>query len=174
MKIVGVIVGVVVFIGILPLLIGLFIPSERTYTKEFVFDSSVEKVWNIVTDLKGQERWRSDVKVIKIISNENGNEVWIEIPQKGPSIKFRTVEKIENKSWTMEIIDNPSFTGKWVGTFEAVDKNTTKVVFTESPLITNPYMRTLSLIFVNMDKTMELYLENLEIALGGEQDEKTK
>ena len=56
----------------------------------------------------------------------------------------------------------------------SVDKNTTKVVFTENPLITNPYMRTLSLIFVNMDKTMELYLENLEKGLDGEQDEKTK
>ncbi len=166
MKIIAIVLGIVVFIGILPFIIGIFIPSQRIYTKQFIFNSPVEKVWGIVTDLKGQERWRNDVKEIKVISNENSKEVWIEVPRRGPSIKFRTVEKIENKQWTMEIIDNPSFTGKWVGTFEALDENRTKVVFTEIPLVNNPYMRTLSLLFVDMNKTMELYLKNLANELG--------
>ena len=172
MKILLIAVGVIVLIALLPLIIGLFLPSEKSYTKTFTFNAPVDKVWNTVTDLKGQVKWRSDVKEIQIISGTKDGEVWVEQPMKGPSIKFRTKEKIENQLWVMEIIDNPTFSGKWVGTFEALGDNRTKVVFTESPTIPNPYFRTFSLLFVDMNKTMELYLENLERELGEEYDKK--
>lgn len=166
MKILLVTIGIIVFVALLPLIIGLFLPSEKSYTKTFTFNAPVDKVWNIVTDLKGQEKWRSDVKDIQIISNTKDSEIWIEQPKNGPSIKFQTKEKIENQLWVMEIIDNPTFSGKWVGTFEALGENRTKVVFTESPTIPNPYFRTFSLLFVDMDKTLDLYLENLARELG--------
>lgn len=44
----------------------------------------------------------------------------------------------------------------------------TKVAFAEIPKIQNLYFGTFSLLFVNIDKTMDLFLENLARELGEE------
>ncbi len=42
----------------------------------------------------------------------------------------------------------------------------TIVKFIEKPSIANPFMRVFAHLFIDMDKAMELYLENLGNALG--------
>ncbi len=143
---------------------GLSLPQEKTYTKEFTFRSPVENVWNIVNDLPGQVKWRTDVKEIKIISNSP--EVWIEYPKQGPEIKFRTKTKEKGKLWEMEIIENPSLSGNWIGTFDPTADGGTIVKFIEKPSIINPFMRVFAHLIIDMDNAMELYLENLANALG--------
>jgi len=67
------------------LIIGMFLPNERTFTKTAVLNSHVTKVFNLVTDFKNQTTWRSDVKEI-IVVNEN---TWTEVPKKGTAITFK-------------------------------------------------------------------------------------
>lgn len=70
-------ISVVAIIAIV-LIIGLFLPKERTFTKTAVLNSDVTKVFNIVTDFKNQTTWRSDVKEIIVIDNNT----WTEVPKK--------------------------------------------------------------------------------------------
>lgn len=142
-------------------IVGLFLPKERTYTKTGVLNSEVTKVFNLVTDFKNQAIWRNDVKEI-IIIDEN---TWTEVPKKGTPITFRVKRKIENQLFEIEIIEPKNFNGYWIGTFEETE-NGTKVVFKEVAIIENPFFRVLSLIFVDLDKTMELYMNHLKTKLG--------
>ncbi len=143
---------------------GLNLPQEKAYTKKYKFRSPVEKVWDIVNDIQGQVKWRTDIREIKIISNSP--EVWVEYPKQGPEIKFRTKTKVKGKLWEMEIIDSPSLTGNWIGLFESTAAGETIVEFTEKPSIANPFMRVIAHLFIDIDKAMVLYLENLAKALG--------
>lgn len=164
MKYILLIIG---FIGVgLTLLFiwGMSLPEEKTYTKKFIFKSPVETVWNTMNDLQGQVKWRTDIKDIKIISNSP--EVWIEYPKQGPEIKFKTKSKEKFKLWEMEIIENPSLSGNWVGSFESTNEGGTSVTFVEKPFISNAFMRVFAHLFIDMDKSMELYLKNLQNALG--------
>ena len=74
------------------LIIGLFLPKERTFTKTAVLNSDVTKVFNLVTDFKNQTTWRNDVKEI-IGIDEN---TWTEVPKKGTAITFKVKQKIVN------------------------------------------------------------------------------
>ena len=150
-------VFVVALIAIV-LIIGLFLPKERTFTKTAVLNSDVTKVFNLVSDFKNQTTWRNDVKEI-IGIDEN---TWTEVPQKGTAITFKVKQKIENEIFEIEIIEPKNFNGYWVGTFKQTKENQTAIEFKEVVTISNPFFRTISYFFVDLDKTMDLYLQNLK------------
>ena len=140
------------------LIIGLFLPKERTFTKTAVLNSDVTKVFNIVTDFKNQTTWRNDVKEIIVIDNNT----WTEVPKKGTAITFKVKQKVENEIFEIEIIEPENFSGYWVGTFKQTKPNETAIEFKEVVTISNPFFRTISYVFVDLDKTMDLYLQNLK------------
>lgn len=154
-------ISVVAIIAIV-LIIGLFLPKERTFTKTAVLISDVTKVFNIVTDFKNQTTWRNDVKEIIVIDNNT----WTEVPKKGTAITFKIKQKVENEIFEIEIIEPNNFNGYWVGTFKQTKPNETAMEFKEVVTISNPFFRVLSYLFVDLDKTMELYLQNLKQKLG--------
>jgi len=141
--------------------IGLILPKQREFVKTAEFKSSPQKVFQLVTDFQSQKNWRSDVQEIKVIDQNT----WTEIPQKGMPITFKTKKKVENQIFEIEIIEPKNFNGYWIGTFEPTSKGT-KVVFKEVILIENPFYRVLSSMFVDLDKTMEIYMSNLKTKLG--------
>ncbi|WP_375582802.1 hypothetical protein [Cyclobacterium xiamenense] len=144
------------------LIIGLFLPKERTFTKTAVLNSDVSKVFNLVTDFKNQTTWRNDVKEI-IVIDEN---TWTEVPKKGTAITFKVKQKVENEIFEIEIIEPNNFNGYWVGTFKQTKENQTAIEFKEVVIVSNPFFRTISYVFVDLDKTMDLYLQNLKQKLG--------
>ena len=154
-------ISIVAIIAIV-LIIGLFLPKERTFTKTAVLNSDVNKVFNIVTDFKNQTTWRNDVKEIIVIDNNT----WTEVPQKGTVITFKVKQKVENEIFEIEIIEPKNFNGYWVGTFKTTKVNGTAIEFKEVITISNPFLRTLSFLFVDLNKTMDLYLQNLKQKLG--------
>ena len=154
-------VSIVAIIAIV-LIIGLFLPKERIFTKTAVLNSDVTEVFNIVTDFKNQTSWRNDVKEIIVIDQNT----WTEVPKKGTAITFKVKQKIENELFEIEIIEPKNFNGYWVGTFKQTKKNQTAIEFKEVITISNPFYRTLSYLFVDLDKTMDLYLQNVKQKLG--------
>jgi hypothetical protein len=154
-------VSVVAIIAIV-LIIGLFLPKERTFTKTAVLNSDVTKVFNLVTDFKNQTTWRNDVKEI-IVIDEN---TWTEVPKKGTAITFKVKQKVENEIFEIEIIEPKNFNGYWIGTFKQTKENQTAIEFKEVVIVSNPFFRTISYLFVDLDKTMDLYLQNLKQKLG--------
>jgi hypothetical protein len=141
--------------------IGLLLPKQRAYLKTADLKSSPESVFQIVTDFENQTLWRNDVQEIKVIDQNT----WTEVPKKGTPITFKTKRKIQNQLFEIEIIEPRSFNGYWVGTFEQTPTGT-KVLFKEVIVIENPLSRVFSAVFVDLDKTMEVYMNNLRTKLG--------
>lgn len=156
-----VLVSVVAIIAII-LIIGLFLPKERTFTKTAVLNSDVTKVFNLVTDFKNQTTWRNDVQEI-IVIDEN---TWTEVPKKGTAITFRVKQKVQDQIFEIEIIEPKNFNGYWVGTFQQTNGNQTAIEFKEVVTLSNPFFRTLSYALVDLDETMGLYIQNLKQKLG--------
>lgn len=154
-------ISIVAIIAIL-FIVGLLIPKQRTFTKTAVLNSNVTKVFNLVTDFKNQTTWRNDVKEIIVIDDNT----WTEVPQKGTAITFKVKRKIENEIFEIEIIEPKNFNGYWVGTFNQKTLNETAIEFKEVVTISNPFFRTLSYLFIDLDKTMDLYIQNLIQKLG--------
>lgn len=142
-------------------MIGLFLPKQREFVKQATLKSPPEKVFQVVTDVENQASWRNDVQKITIIDKNT----WTEVPKEGTPITFKIKRKIENQLFEIEIIDPKSFNGYWVGTFEKAGTGT-NVVFKEVVTIENPFFRIVSSLFIDLDKTMEVYLSNVKTKLG--------
>ena len=140
---------------------GLLLPKQREFVKQAELNSSPEIVFQVVTNFANQASWRDDVQEINVIDGKT----WTEVPKKGTPITFRIKRKVENQLFEMEIIEPKSFNGYWIGTFEETE-NGTKVIFKEVVIIENPFFRVFSSIFVDLDKTMDLYMYNLKTKLG--------
>ncbi|HEX8574686.1 MAG TPA: SRPBCC family protein [Flavobacterium sp.] len=141
---------------------GLFLPKERTFTKKAELKADISSVFNLVTDFKNQALWRNDVKKIIVIDDNT----WKEIPQKGTAITFKVKRKKENEIFEIEIIEPKNFEGYWIGTFKPTKSNGTSIVFKEVIVVANPFSRIISYLFVDLDKTMEVYLKNVKQKLG--------
>ncbi|MCZ8023599.1 MAG: hypothetical protein O9294_17680 [Cytophagales bacterium] len=137
---------------------GLFTPKERTFAKTALLNSDVSDVFYLVTDFKNQTNWRNDVKEVIVIDNIT----WTEVPKKGTPITFKVKQKVANEIFEIEIIEPKNFNGYWVGTFKQTKPNETAIEFKEVVTISNPFFRTISYLFVDLDKTMDLYLQNLK------------
>jgi hypothetical protein len=146
---------------LLVFVVGLLLPKQREFVKEADIKSSPESVFQLVSDVERQVYWRNDLREIKVIDQDT----WTEIPKRGTPITFRIRQKIENKLFHIEIIEPKKFNGFWVGAFEKSPVGT-KVVFKEVIIMENPFLRVLSSIFFDLDKSMEAYMNNLKIKLG--------
>ena len=141
--------------------LGLLLPKQREFVKTANLKNPPEEVFQIIAGFKKQASWRSDVQEIKVIDQH----IWTEVPKNGTSITFRIKRKVKNQLFEIEIIEPKSFNGYWVGTFERIPTGT-KIVFREVVIIENPFFRVISSIFIDLDKTMELYMANLKTKLG--------
>ena len=155
---------VLLIIAVLPLVIGLFLPNERIFIKTATFKSSPQQIWDVITDIKGQEQWRSDIKAIEILTSKKGAEKWTEIPKKGRPITFQVKTYQPPNRFDIEIVES-SFSGYWEGRIEESNGGS-KIEFREILIIKNPYFKTLSYLFFDLNKTMDLYLSNLKTKLG--------
>lgn len=154
-----------IVIGILALILiifvlGIALPKQRTFEKMHTFHAPVERVFQVVTDLEGQVAWRSDVKEIQVKSAGYGKEIWVEVPKNQPPIYFRSTAKIQNEHYEMEI-EGQGFKGHWVGIFEKVNDSTTQVTFSETATVENPFFRVFAYLFVDLGKTIDLYISDL-------------
>ena len=137
-----VIIIILILLVVLPLFIGFLLPSERVFLKTAEFKSSPQEIWNIITDIKGQESWRNDIQSIHMIYNEKGAEKWTEIPKKGQAITFQVKTYQPPHRFDIEIVESP-FSGYWEGRIKE-ENGVTSVEFKEVIIVKNPFFKIIS------------------------------
>jgi hypothetical protein len=161
--------GILIFLGTSLYFYGNSLPEERFLTKTYHFKSSNEKIWDAVRNIEKQTSWRTDLTEVKILSANP--ETWQEKTSSGNEMVFTTIELQEKSLWKMKIIEPSYLEGNWVGSFQDLEDGC-ETKFRESVRVKNPFYRILSFLFFDMDKTMNLYIQNLSIYLGESFEEK--
>lgn len=153
-----------IFVGLVSLvivifLIGWILPKERVVTCQSQFSVAPEVVYSIVTN---NEDWkyRSNLKELIPVSREGEYEIWDEVTTDGAVIRFTTKEKrpCSHYSFAME---SKMFTGHWIATFAPMSNGGTLFTATEHISIRNPFVKTLSYLFFNIKKLMNVYQDDL-------------
>nr|WP_312291517.1 SRPBCC family protein [Clostridium chromiireducens] len=121
------------------------------------FESSVEKVWDVVTD-NNNCTWRSDLSQIIVSSNNNFSEY----AKNGFKTDFTITLKKPYKQYEFDM-KNKNMNGHWKGVFSQ-NGTGTRIEFTEEVEVKNPIMN----LFVKsyLKKQQEIYIKDLKKALG--------
>lgn len=121
-----------------------------------VFQSDVQRVWEVVTSLENYS-WRSDLSKIEII-NENQ---FVEYTKEGYATVFTVTAKEPYKRWEFDM-ENDNIKGHWTGIFTQRDEGT-EIDFTEDVIAKKVFMKP----FVKMylKKQQALYISDLQKVL---------
>lgn len=158
------IVIILASVFILLFIIGLLLPDERTATSESYYNASPEKVYNVLIN-NADYSFRSDLEEIVIVEENNGIEVWDEIARNGSVIRFKTTRKEPYSLYEFDIVKGNGFTGHWKGELKETSTGGTLFISTETIRMKNPFLKVLSRLFVNMEKFMHTYQNDLRVKL---------
>ena len=138
------------------------LPATVVAKRETVIPAPVDRVFGLVTDVGNQHRWRRDVGQVSLAAD--GSE-WTEHLKRGGSIKFRLVRKSPDSHFEIAYESSIGFSGRWVGTFAALDANSTSIRIEETTTTPGPVGRLLARLFSPPGSHTDLYLEDLKQAV---------
>ena len=133
----------------------------RTSTITAEFTSSIQTVWDVVTDNRHTE-WRSDLARVDV--SDDGN-IFTENTRDGFQTTFTITEKKSCEYYAFDM-QNQNFNGCWTGTFTRTATGGTKIEFTEAVQIHNRVMEWLSYLFMDLGKMQKTYVADLRRKLG--------
>lgn len=122
------------------------------------FGSSVDKVWNIVTN-HTEYAWRSDLS--KSVVQEGGN-AFTEYGKNGFPTEFTVTLKIPHERYEFDM-KNSNLTGHWTGIFTKVNGRT-RVTFVEEVEVKSRVMALFAGTYLK--KQQKKYIADLRKALG--------
>lgn len=121
-----------------------------------VFQSDIQRVWEIVTSLKHYS-WLSDLSKIEILNEGQ----FVEYTKNGYPTTFTITRTEPYKRWEFDM-ENGNMKGHWIGIFTEKDGNT-EVDFTEEvtakKIVMKPFVKSF------LRKQQELYISDLRKAL---------
>lgn len=123
-----------------------------------IFGSSVDKVWNIMTD-NSNYAWRSDLSKIKV---SDGGNSFTEYTKKGEPTEFTVTLKIPHERYEFDM-KNDFMSGHWTGIFAKANGNT-KVTLIEEVEVKNPVKSLFAGMYLK--KQQKNYIADLKRALG--------
>ena len=141
-------------------LTGALLPRIRTKTKQCILNAPVDVVFAIVTN--NQEwHYRSSLDDLEIIRTQGDIEEWEETAN-GVTIRFKTLEKRPHSFYFYSFeMDSKMFAGEWQATFEPMEGGKTLFTATEKIEYKNLFYRLVGYAFMDLNKFMTTYQEEL-------------
>ncbi len=162
MMILYILLGVFVVFILVPLIAGNFFPKEHEVTRELWLPQGNIVVWDLVSHHEMDLLWRSDLRKIEHLDDEQGKPVWKETSRHGNELILRDDERTEGSMLLRTIIRNRNFGGYWLIEVKPGTNNSTSLRVTEKGSIHNPMFRFMFSVFFKKTSTIDQYLDMLK------------
>jgi hypothetical protein len=139
-------------------LIGYWLPMKHAASIQYTFSkNSPEDVWNSIISFKEYSRWRSGLKHLQVIDDNN----WKETNSHGDTIMYHGEIVAQGKRFVSRIVSKElPYGGSWTYNVEAVEGGT-KLRITEDGEVYNPVFRFMARYFFGHDATLKQYVNDL-------------
>ena len=89
----GMLLGALVLVLLLVLLVGMLLPAREQVTRVELFKAPVAEVWEALNNLPGQAQWRTGLKSVQTLDDDEGLR-WVEQPLQGTAVVLRKTKEI--------------------------------------------------------------------------------
>ena len=121
-----------------------------------VFESDIQKVWEVVTSLENYS-WRSDLSKIEVINEKQ----FVEYTKEGYATTFTITAQVSYERWEFDM-ENDNMKGHWTGIF-VQKEGKTEIDFTEDVVAKKIFMKPFVKLFLK--KQQSTYIADLRRAL---------
>lgn len=160
MKIVLIIVGTLVGIGVVVVVVGSVLPKSHVASRMARYHAAPEAIWSTLSDFERYPDWAPEITSVTRLADRDGHPVW---EHAGPKWKMPMAVTAFDppRAMTLEIASNDlPYSGTW-SYVVAPDKGETIVTVTERGEVANPIFRFMSRFVFGQTRTMDAYLEAL-------------
>lgn len=148
-------------------LAGARLPKGHTASVRARFTQTPEAVWEAISNLTQAANWRSDLKAIERLPDENGKPVWVEVGKQG-RMRYVIEEMVPPSRMVTRIADPKlPYGGSWTYVIAPQDSGCT-LTLTEDGEIYNVLFRFMARYVFGYDATMAKYLHDLGLRFGEE------
>lgn len=167
MKWVLIVVGILAGLVALVWIIGAMLPKEHVATRMARYKQPPEKIWEAITNVEGMPSWRTDLKGIQRLPDEDGKPAWIETSNSGEMpitvIAWEPPRRMVGK------INDPKlpFGGTWTYEIAPADGGATLRITENGEIYPAPF-RFMSRFIFGYTSTIEAYLKSLGKKFGEE------
>lgn len=117
---------------------------------------NVKEIWKVVTD-NTKTNWRSDLSKVEVLNDKE----FVEYTTKGIATKFKIEAKKPYKYYEFSF-GNDNMKGLWIGKFEALNENLTRLEFVEEITLKSKIMELASCLFFPIKKIQKTYMIDLQ------------
>ncbi|MBD2666973.1 SRPBCC family protein [Richelia sinica] len=151
----------VAVLALLLWMITKLLPDQVIVVRRTEINASPAVVFQTVTDVAGQTRWRKDIKAVRMPASGRS---WTEETIQGTVIDFQVLHQQTNSRFEIEFISTQGFCGTWTGIFTPYAQGT-MLEITETIAIRNPMVKIISRIFAVTDHLVDTYIMELKAAV---------
>lgn len=146
---------------VLMVIIGAFLPEQHSVSATVSLPASQDRVWHLMTDLETQPRWRTGLKSVAHLPEENGHPCWTEV-QKHMRMPLCADLSVAPSTRIIRIAD-PSlpFGGNWNYQLQATGKNASRLTITENGTVGPALWRFLDRFLIHEDASIKQYEADL-------------
>lgn len=153
-----VIMGLVVALSCFLLLVGLLLPHREQVTRVALFKAPLAEVWDALNNLPNQTQWRSGLKSVQILDDDDGLR-WLERDEQGKVQVLRKIKEIQQQELVLEIHRSGSKTIRQARLSSV--PGGTRVTFTETLEAKMPTQRLLNRMRGGVDRQLDGFISQL-------------
>jgi uncharacterized protein YndB with AHSA1/START domain len=160
MKYALIVLGVIIALVLIVVAVGAMLPVSHTASRQVKLNQPAEKVFALINDPAAFPSWRSKVRKVDLLPDQNGHRAFREIGGDG-EILFEVDTVVPNERLVTRIADRSlPFGGKW--TFELLPAGAgTTLRITEDGEVYNPLFRFVSRFVLGHHATIDQYLRDV-------------
>ncbi|MEZ5966887.1 MAG: SRPBCC family protein [Planctomycetota bacterium] len=155
------IAGIVLLVA----LVGALLPTKHQAACRAFLPQPAAEVFAALTDIRGFTKWRTDLRAVELLPDQDGKRCWREISKFGP-MDLRLEECVPDRKIVGRIVtaDSP-FGGTWTYRVEPRGDGT-ELTITENGEVYNVFFRAMSRFVFGHTAAMQAYLRQLGAKFG--------
>lgn len=148
-----------VLLLLLPLLIGLGLPSRQQVTRVELLKAPTAEVWEALNNLQAQTQWRQDLQSVQMLDDDAGLR-WLEKASRGAPATLRKLKETPQQELVLEIHQGSS-RGTRQARLNSVPGGT-RVTFTAVQETSNPLARLAARQRGGLDARLDQFIQQLK------------
>ncbi|MCU1310523.1 MAG: Polyketide cyclase/dehydrase [Candidatus Angelobacter sp.] len=141
---------------------GAMLPLGHVASKKLKLNQPPEAIWQAISNHSDDPNWRSDLKGVERLPDQNGHPAWQETYKDGMKLLLEDSETVPPQKLVRRVKDSGNmFSGQWTFEIAPVGSGGSILEITERGEVPNPFFRFVSRFIMGHTKSIEQYMTAL-------------
>jgi hypothetical protein len=141
---------------------GAMLPLGHVASRKLKLNQPPEAIWQAINNHSEDPKWRSDLKSVERLPDQNGRLAWQETYKDGMQLLLEDSEAVPPQKLVRRVKDSGNmFSGQWTFEITPAGPGNSILEITERGEVPNPFFRFVSSFIMGHTKSIDQYMTAL-------------